>query len=269
MAIKISMEQVIPEHQVILEASAVIAQTVRSLSDRVGKGDSSVNIPTLAARSGQEVAVGASLTKNNNNYGDDSLALDRVAGDAFDISTHDEEENILNGLEDGLNNSLKAMAKVLDKKLITQAIAAAGLTETARTADFYNDVVDMVKAFDDATIPLENRYLAVTPADYAALLKTKDFVRFDAKGTSDIPSGQVGEILGFTVVRPLFTSGEGFTESFAYHSFGLCYAWHGETKVIGQPNALNMSETYSVSRKFGSKALQSGAMIKKWGVTGP
>lgn len=268
MASKISMEVVIPEHQVILEASAVIAATATNISDRVVKGASSVNLPTLAEAVGESLAIGGTFTNEENNYGDDVLNLTQKAGRAFSINIFEEEQNVLNGIQDGLMGSLKAMAKQLDRDLIAKGIAAAGLTGTARTSDFYSDVVDMVKAFDDAKIPLENRYLAVIPADMSALLKTKDFVRFDAKGDgSAISTGLVGEILGFKVVRPLFTSAEGFSQSFAYHSAGLVYAWQGETKIQESELPLTSKTQYAVARLYNSKALQAGAFVKKWGVT--
>lgn len=265
MAIKISMQDVLPEHQIILEGSAVIAQTVLDVSKRAKKGSSSIDLPTLAPRDGQDVAVGGSLSNNNNNYGDDVLSLDRVAGDAFTISLHDEEDNILNGVEDGLKNSLKAMSKVLDSNLYVKMLAGATLAEYERTSDFYNDLVEMSKVMDIANVPYTERFLCVTPADYAALLKTKDFVRFDSKGDgSAISNGIVGEVLGFTVVRAQLSS---VTETIAYHRNSAVFGWHAESIILKVTNALAMSEQYSASRKFGTKVLQSGAMIFKFGVT--
>jgi len=262
MAIKISIAKVLPEHQTILESEAKIAATVTDLSNRVGKGDTSVNYSTLAPRLGQDLAVGAPGLNTDNNYGDDILPLDRVAFEGFSISVHDESDNALNGLSDGIKNSLKALALVMDNNLYTKMIAAATPTGAVQTADFYSDVVDMSTAMDTAKVPAEDRFLCVTPVDYAKLLKTQNFVRFDATGNgSAISTGIVGEILGFKVVRSTAAS---VTESIGYSRIGAVVAWHGETAFLKETQALAMTDQYSISRKFGAKATQAGAMIFKW-----
>lgn len=268
MANKVSMEMVIPEHQTILEESSAFAQTVVDLSARVIKGADSVNIPTLAAVEGEDLALSGSFTEENNNYGDDILSITRKAGRLFSINVHESEQNVLNSLEDGLRESLKAMAKQLDRKLVTTMLAAATATGVAREsspANFYGDIVTMGQKMDEAGIPAEDRYLAVTPTDYSALLNTKDFVRFDGTGDgSAIKTGKVGEILGFTVVRSIITSGNGFTESFAYHKNAAVFAWQSDTIILSQDVPGESKRKYEVSRAYNCKALQSGALIYKW-----
>lgn len=265
MAIKISRKEVLPEHQVILDSAVVIAATVMDMSGRAKKGTNQIDFPTLAPRTGQRISVGGSLSTNPNNYGSDVVDLDQVVGDRFFISDHDESDNVLNALADGLEQTLKAMAKQLDAYLYSLMLAAATFSEVARTADFYNDIVDLSAAMDAAQIPAEDRYLLVTPADYAILLKTKDFVRFDSKGDgSAISSGNVGEVLGFKVIR---ANAAGVTETIAYHKVGAVWGWHREQVLKKTPDSANMGDDYSLSRKMGAKALQSGAFIYKFGVT--
>jgi len=262
MAIKISRKEVLPEHQLILDQAVVIASTVMDMSGRAKKGTNQIDFPTLAPRTGQRVAVGGSLTSNANNYGSDVIDLDQVVGDRFFISDHDESDNVLNGLQDGLEQTLKAMAKQLDDYLYSLMLAAATDSGVSRTADLYADIVDLSVAMDTAKIPAEDRYLLVTPADYGAILKTKDFVRFDSKGNgSAISNGMVGEILGFKVVR---ANAAAVTETIAYHKAGAVWGWHREQVLKKTPDSENMGDDYSLSRKMGAKSLQSGAFIFKF-----
>ena len=256
MATFIDINVVIPQHQEILDRKASVLPTLRDVSKYAVKGASSVDFPTLAPRAGQSIALGGSFTVNNANYGNDSFLLNEILGDAFSIDLHQEEENILNNLEDSSRETLHSIAKQADASCISKMITAATLMAGAPSASLYDDLVDMAKLLDDADVPAEDRYVAVTNADYAVLSKEiKDFIRFNTD-----KSGVVGEILGMKVVR--CTAAE-LSQTMVYHKNAVAYCWHGTTKFIEEPSATAVSQTYSISRKFGAKAVQSGAMIVK------
>lgn len=260
MAVKVSIDQVIPEHQEILRQGSKILGLVRDVSRYATKGAKSINFPTLAKRTAQTEALTGTFDVNNANYGDDVLDLDAKIGDAFDIEQHQEEQNILNSLEDNSRNVLAAMGEDMDKKIYIKLRAATEGSYHVPTSDFYADVVDMAKKLDDNHIPQTGRVLWVSSADYAKLLKTKDFVRFDGRGDGDaIKSGVVGEILGFQVVKAivdLADQTETTQQTIAFHTNGVVAATQGNTLMMMASIPESTKNRYSISELFGTKVLQ-------------
>lgn len=264
MATKISIASVIPEHQLILAESAKLLATVTDVSKYAIKGSSTVNYPTLAARSGQAIGLTASFTNNDANYGDEILALDQKLGDAFSVNIHVERQNVLNNLEDSTKETLRAMGLQADAAVYAALIAGlqtAGENVVA-TADMYADLVDIQKKMNDNKVPMSDRYFWCNTADYAKLLKTKDFVRFDATGNgAPITEGVVGMILGFKVVLSTAVSGD----SVALHSKAVAWAIQGEPVMLESVDALATKIQYSISEVFGCKVTQSGAFAVRYG----
>lgn len=253
MAANVSIKSVIPEAQEILAESSQLMGVFRDVSKYAIKGASTVSYPKVTARSGQSKSLTASFTQNDAAYGEDSIALSTVLGDAFGVNLHQEEQNVLNALEDSTRETLRAMGMKADEAIYA-ALLAATTTAVAPTADMYADVVDLAKDLDLAKVPASDRFLLVSPADYAKLLKTKDFVRFDGVGNGAIiASGKVGMILGFTVVKS-----NTITTSIACHKNAMAWAIQGDIKMVVQPDALGHKNIYSISEIFGCSATQAG-----------
>ena len=255
MAVAISLANVIPEHQQILAAGSKILAATRDVSSYAVKGSNSINYPTYAARSAQTQNLNGTFTVNAVNYGDDILSLTQKIGDAFDIEQHQDKQNVMRALEDTSKEVLKAMGRDCDSKIYTALIAAcqAPGRNVVATSDMYADMVDLAKKLDDSSVPSEGRFFIANTADYAKLLKTKDFVRFDGVGSGEaIKSGAVGEILGFTVLKTTIASGD----SVAYHRDGVVSAVQGETLLMSASIPESTQMRYSISDLFGCKVLQ-------------
>lgn len=264
MATFIAIQSVIPEHQTILAEASKILATLTDVSSYAIKGSSSVNYPTLAARTAQDIGITASFTQNDANYGDEILLMNKKIGDGFGVNIQQEKQNMMRNLEDSTKETLRAMGLKMDEVVYAALIAALQTSgeNVVPTSDMYADVVDLAKVLDLAKVPSEDRYLLVGPTDYARLLKTKDFVRFDAVATGNaITSGAVGQILGFTVVKSTAVSGD----SVAYHKKALAWAIQGETIMLEQVDALGTKMIYSISDLFGAKATQGGAFAVRLG----
>lgn len=260
MAVVVSMQEVIPQHQEILRAGSKLLALTRDVSSYAVKGASSINYPTLAKRTAQTKALNGTFDVNNASYGDDILSLNQKIGDAFDVEQHQEKQNKLRSLEDNSKNTLAAMGEDIDKKIYIALRAATVGDYVVPTSDFYADVVDMAKKLDDAHVPQTGRILMVSSADYAKLLKTKDFVRFDGVGQgANIQSGVVGEILGFKVVKlivDLADQDDTAQQSIAWHTNGVITAIQGETLLMSSAIPESTKMRYSISDLFGCKCVQ-------------
>lgn len=265
---KISNQKVYDQIQMRLMDKATIAATVRDESALAEKGDESINFPTRLPRTATVVTVGSSftLTNHTNGYESDILALSNIAADYALLDPHSEQENLFDGKVDAVNDMVDAIAVALDADLATKAIAAAQEAEDKRSADFYQDVINLRKAMRKAKIPFDgNVYLCLTADDEAVALKTKEFKSYSENGSgSTIKNGVIGEILGFKVVLPTLDASKGMTESFGYHGLGMVFAWHGQILIQSADVPNTLKQGLSVSRKFGAKAVQGGKLIYKW-----
>lgn len=264
MAAGISLVNIIPEHQLILAESAKILATFKDVSSYAIAGSSSINYPTLAARSGQSIGLTADFTNSDANYADEILALDKKLGDAFAVNIHVERQNLLNNIEESSKDTLRAMGLQADKACYDALIAAlqsAGENVVA-TSDMYADLVDIQKVMNDNKVPMSDRFLLVNTTDWAKLLKTKDFVQFQSTGNGQpIVEGAIGRILGFTVVVSTVVTGD----SVAYHRNAVVHGMQSEAILMETPLALSTKIQYSISQVFGCKATQSGKFAVRYG----
>lgn len=267
---KISRAKLFEQLQMQLAKSAIIAATVRDLSSQVEVGDESINLPYDLPRTAQISTVGAvNLTANPNQFMPDVMLLNQMASDRVVLDVGQELENVFSGDSVFLKNTSRAIVRALEKDIITKAIAGAKLTETARTSDIYNDLVDLRGAMRAGLVPFDGDvYVCLTPADEALLLKAGKLTPYQKQGDgSAIETGLIGMVAGFKVLTP--DADASFTASFAYHSQGIAYAWHSDYIVQTTDVPGTAKKDTAIHRKFNSKVLQGGAMVYKWGITTP
>lgn len=254
-----SIVSVIPEAQEILRAGSRLLAHTYDVSAYALPGANSINFPTLAKASAQTKApgLGQNFTVSNITQADSILLLNKVIGDAFAIEVYQEAQNKLKSLEAQSKNVLSAMGEDYDKKIYLEMRRNSNANYVAPTSDIYSDIVDMSKKLDDAFVPVNGRILAVSSADYAKLLKVKEFTRFDAVGNgAAVLSGQVGEVLGFTVVRlivDLSDQTETAQQTFAYHPNGVTTGGQGDINMMSVVDPLGTKTTYSISQLVGIK----------------
>ena len=265
MASKISIQSVVPEHQLILQESVKIINTLTDVSKyALAKGAATINYPTLAAGSAEAIAIGASFTDDDANYADEILSLDIKLGRSFKVNVHAEQQNAMNAVEDSTKQALLHMGLKADASCYAALLAsvqAAG-ENVPKTSDMYADLVDIQKKMNDNKVPMTNRFLLVNTTDWATLLKTKDFVQFQSTGSGQpIVDGVIGRILGFQVVLSTVVSGD----SIAYHSNALAYAFQGNPIMLENVDTNGTVVKYSVSEMFGCKATQGGNLAVRYG----
>lgn len=267
---KISRAKLFEQLQMQLAKSAIIAATVRDLSSQVEVGDESINLPYDLPRTAQVSTVGAvNLTANANQLKPDVMLLNKMASDRVILDIGVELENVFSGNSLFLKNTSRAIVRALEVDIITKAIAGAKLSETSRTSDIYNDLVDLRKAMKAGLVPFDGEvYVCLTPTDEALMLKNGKLTPYQKRGDgSAIEDAIIGQIAGFKVLTP--DADASFTESFAYHGQGIAFAWHSDYLFQSVDVPGTAKQDIAIHRKFNSKLLQDGAMVYKWGVTTP
>lgn len=114
----------------------------------------------------------------------------------------------------------------------------------------FEAIVAAMQAQDEAYVPTEGRYLIVTPAAYAELLKSNDFIKKGDLSQELVMSGAVGSIAGYAI----------------YKSTKVASLATGALAIAGHPLFATRVEAWKVEPKLvdgnGDKNVVGGSFVK-------
>lgn len=205
---------------------------------------------------------------------DQSLVIDQAKYFAFEVDDVDMRQARSGGelLTRAAERSAVLLAETADTYLGTIMTAGAGTTLTAGTAstadEAYNILRSIKVAHDNANIPTDGRWVAVSPEFYSLLLADARFTDASAFGSNDpIMNGQVGRALGYSVlVSTNLPEGTAATAPavsnyvIAGHSEGTTYA-----EQINKTEAYRPEDSFSDAIKglhlYGAKVVRSEFLV--------
>jgi N4-gp56 family major capsid protein len=187
---------------------------------------------------------------------DDTLVVDQAKYFAFEVDDVDARQVRDGGqlLNRAANDSAFGLAEVTDTFLAGLMTTNAGNVLTPGAIDAsvegaaYKVVLALKLKLDKSKAPTQGRFLVVSPEFYSAILQDVRFINANKYGsTQPIQNGEVGQILGFTVMvslnLPQGTAGTGGAVSnfvVAGHSIATTYA-----------EQINKVEAYRPQDSFG------------------
>ncbi|MBR3422689.1 MAG: hypothetical protein IKG98_11630 [Ruminococcus sp.] len=163
----------------------------------------SVKIPvrdTEVTVSDYDKANGISATNGSTSYTDLVINKDKAVNEVIDGFDADSVPDNL--VADRLDSAGYSLAAQLDTDGGTVLLAGATPLNVAQITknNIYETIVDIRKAMSDDKIPNDGkRYLLVTPAAMALILKSPEFISASSLGDDVKQSGVVGKIAGFLV----------------------------------------------------------------------
>lgn len=138
---------------------------------------------------------------------DQTLLIDQAKYFAFEVDDVDYRQVRDGGqlLNRAASEAALGLAEVADSFLATTITASAGTVLAAQdvaTADAAYLVIRKLRlALDKANVPVEGRFLVVSPEFYALILGDPRFINAAAYGSNrPIQNGEVGSIVGFAVL---------------------------------------------------------------------
>lgn len=196
----INPEVLAPMVEEELAARIIFTNTVAQVDATLqGRPGDTITIPTwayigMAADLAEGVAdVPVSLTVSSRPF--------KVKKVARSIELSD--EGLLSAYGDPAGNAARQLGKAIADKVefdVVAALAGATLTSGTNLIDIsYNGIVDAMSKFEDEDLGTA-KYLFVSPAQYAQLLKDDKFTPASAFGDGVLQSGVVGRIAGCEVV---------------------------------------------------------------------
>ncbi len=135
-----------------------------------------------------------------------ALLIDQKRYWAFQLEDVDQAQANVSTMQAYMAEAAFALADDVDKHLAGLYVSAGSTENTAQKINMTTSPVSMyalaVKAgqnLDEKNVPRGNRWMVVSPAGYAAMLRDAAFVHATAVADQLIRTGEVGSISGFTV----------------------------------------------------------------------
>jgi len=238
-----------------LKFQAKLIGTVSDVSAFAVKGAKSISFPLAGSFTVENRASATAGTIQDLTFAKEQLDLNYRAYIGWTVDSVDEYQSNVDVQAEYVKRAASAHARNLDEQILTVLDASAGYTQTAG--------IDQTKILAARKWLLKNQAvlsdctLVVNPDDEALLLAIPEFVRADAYGASNIPSGVIGRIYGLNV---MVHTKPNLAKSFIYEksavAFGLQKApQYDEQKDIRYGTGAMLA---AIDQLFGFKALQLG-----------
>jgi hypothetical protein len=236
-----------------LKHKAILAPTITDVSAFAASGMKSISFPKTGSLTVENRASGAAGNAQVLAFTNDTLNLDTNAYISWIVDNVDQYQSNVNVQAEFVKRAASAHARNIDDAILTQLDTYSGYTQTAG--------IDQTKILNARKWLIKNQAsvsdltLAVYADDEAALLAIPEFVRADAYGSSNIPSGVVGRVYGVNViVHTKATLAKSFLFSKEAIAFGLQLApKYDEQKAIQYGTG---SMLCAIDQHYGLKALR-------------
>ncbi len=256
-----SMDIVAAILQAELAEKSVLLNSVSDYSQWVVKGAKTVQIPRASSFTAQAKVVGTATTYQNLTYAADELALNIYKHIPVLIEDSAREQSAVDLDGENIERMASAMVVAIESSIAGVLVKAANDIQLSGTSNLVltsGDIVDARKELNDNDVPQEDRFLALPPAQEAAMLKISSFIDASQYGSNEpIMNGEIGRVFGFRVlVSNQFASDSEFC---AYHKSHAAFARQIAPKFEKQRAPLNvLGDELSLSLSYGVKQLDSG-----------
>lgn len=154
-----------------------------------------------------DVAVNELIDGYESSAVPDNLVADRLDSAGYSLGVYMEDDALktltlgCNGMDH--SGTLFGSTDVRYNK--KGAVVEKNLTAT----NVYQQIVELNQKLDEADVPMDGRYIIVTPATYALLLQdTTHFIRYGDRSQEMLETGAIGEIIGLKVYRSNVLTGK-------------------------------------------------------------
>lgn len=130
----------------------------------------------------------------------DNLVADRLDSAGYNLGLY-MENDALSTLTLGCNG-MDHSGTAFGASDVRNGKKGAVVEKNLTSANIYQQIVELNQKMDEADVPMDGRYIIVTPATYALLLQdTTHFIRYGDRSQEMLETGAIGEIIGLKVYR--------------------------------------------------------------------
>ena len=137
----------------------------------------------------------------------DNLIADRLDSAGYSLGLY-MEDDALSALTLGCNG-MDHSGTAFGSTDVRYNKKGAVVEKTLTAANVYQQIVELNQKMDENDVPMDGRYIIVTPATYALLLQdTTHFIRYGDRSQEMLETGAIGEIIGLKVYRSNVLTGK-------------------------------------------------------------
>lgn len=244
--------------------NSVMMGAVRDFSALVGPGMDRLDIPNYTELAVQTVSETAAMTPQDPTIAADQLDLDQHKSIPFALSDRASVQAKLNMVADIVANAGKSLAADVDNALISEivsGVSAAPDHKLALTANPDDDIRTARRLLNVANVPMQDRFLLISPVFEEAMLGVTGFVEADKYGSTEpIMNGEIGRVFGFRVLMSTSAQAELGTDGgfIAFHRSCVAFARQIGMKFERERNVLAQRDEYALTHLYGVQGLGNG-----------
>lgn len=201
-------------------------------------GSTIIRVP--GTRTGKVQTAGATLDSDAIVETEVTFSVKHIYDNA-PLTPHDLSLNVVDFTRQVVRPQVRSVAAGAEKELATvMNNLTADVTGAAGNLD--QEIANAVATLDEAEVPFEGRYLAVSPQAAAVLTSgaALNLTDFDGEVASEaLRRGIVGEYRGMIVVKSARLTG---TKLYAYHESAFAFATMRPAEILGAVDAASYSE---------------------------
>lgn len=238
-----------------LAAKAQMASTITDVSVFAKPGMKSIDFPKTGSLTVANRATGEQGAKSKLTFATDTLSLDQNAYVSWLIDSSDALQSTVEVQTEFIKRASTAHARNFDTVVLAGLFGAASDVTQEDDIDAAK-IIYMRKYLLTKNAILNDLTLVVNPDQEAKMLAIDAFVRADAYGSSNIPSGVIGRVYGVPVmVQNGLPAG---CNALMYEKSAYCYGFQ-KGPAYGEQSDITFgvgSKLCAVDQLFGTKALQ-------------
>lgn len=253
----------IVQQQLIAKAQFMFC--IRDESARAVKGAKSVSFPRTGnldpvAKTENTATESQALT-----FAVDQLSLNQHVQTLARLEDIADVQSIVDVPGEILTRAAAGMAKKFDTAIYAALKAGASASTPDHIINHYGTsgtitiakILEARKLLNREDVPMDDRFMAISPEQEAELLALANFVNADQYGSSVVlVNGELGRVLGFRVIMSTTVEDD---VSLYWHRSALAFARQIDPKWETQRADLELlADAYSLSSLYGVKVLDSG-----------
>jgi hypothetical protein len=243
-----------------LKAQAKLLPFISDFSGFAGKGAQSVAVPRLSSFTAALRSFGAAHDATALTDAKDVIDLDKNRIVAWLEDHRDNYQSTIEYRMEAAKRASTAHARAVDEDIASGLIGGAFSFENATGGSALitkEDILSMRKKLLKENSEIDRMTLVIGPDNEEAMLGIAEFVRADAYGSSNIPSGVIGRVYGVdVVVTNVSTMGATQAVMFDREGYGIAFQ---EGVQMSEQNANEygaLSKRVAVDQLYGLDILQ-------------
>jgi N4-gp56 family major capsid protein len=250
--------------QQVLKQKSILLPTIMDYSAWVPQGSVACKVPRRTQFTAADKSENSALTAQELTFSADTISMDKHKAVYASLERYAMVTANVDVKAQILIEMAEELALQIDKDIIVE-LKLASTSAPDHLLDYANTPTDTLAIADitnarallnTQNVPMEDRYLLISPTQEKALLNISDFVRADAIGSAGgLINGQIGRVFGFNVLMHSTLSA---ADAIFYHKSAVGHAKVLQPEFLQNVSVSKVADEFALHLLYGNKVLDSG-----------